>query len=130
MVVSPGEGAPVRVAARKERGTSGDRPSTLNDRFVNVLKSEASLWSPPTQTVEKPLEEHERAEALSNSNRPRRRVRRGQDDYCVGKSHFQSKNRFLAVFAAGIRRIHAKTGEAGNGGGACFPVHPLVKQSF
>ena len=34
------------------------------------------------------------------------------------------------VFAAGIRRIQAKTGEGGRGGGACFPVHPLVKNLF
>ena len=38
--------------------------------------------------------------------------------------------RVFAVFAAGIRRIQAKTGEGGRGGGACFPVHQLVKRLF
>ena len=43
----------------------------------------------------------------------------------------QSKKRFLAAFfAAGTRRIQAKTAEGDRGGRACFPVHPLVKNHF
>jgi len=40
---------------------------------------------------------------------------------------FQKKNRFLADFTAGIRRIQVKSGRGGRGGGACSPVHQTVK---
>ena len=69
------------------------------------------------QAVEKPLESSRGPEALSNNNRPRR-VNGGDGRiFTTEKSIFQSKNRFLAVFAAGIRRIQPKTGEGGRGGG-------------
>ena len=44
-------------------------------------------------------------------------------------SIFQSKNRFFAVFAAGIRRIQAKTGEGGREAEnpLGFQVSPLAK---
>lgn len=71
--------------------------------------------------------EREKAGALSNNNPPRRPERRGREDFCGGKPNFPEEKRFLAGIAAGIRRIHAKTGEGGNGGGACFPVQQLVK---
>ena len=35
-----------------------------------------------------------------------------------------------ADFAAGIRRVYAKSGEGGRGGETCFPVRQLVKKSF
>ena len=50
--------------------------------------------------------------------------------FVAGNLISQSKNRFFADFAAGIRRIQAKSGEGGSGGGACFPVHQLVKNLF
>ncbi|MDD6884967.1 MAG: hypothetical protein PUD50_14775, partial [Eubacteriales bacterium] len=43
---------------------------------------------------------------------------------------FPWKNRCLAEFAAGIRRLSAKSGEGVRGGGACFPVRQLVKKTF
>ena len=43
---------------------------------------------------------------------------------------FQKKNRFLADFTTGIRRIQVKSGSGGRGGGACSPVHPSVKNPF
>lgn len=62
--------------------------------------------------------ELERAEALSIINRARRRVRRVREDFCGGKSHFQSKNRFLADFAPGdFEEILAKSGRGGDPGG-------------
>ena len=58
--------------------------------------------------------EHERAWGHANSNRGRRRVRRHTG----------------AGFAAGTRRISAKSGEDDRGGGTFFPVRQLVKKSF
>ena len=43
---------------------------------------------------------------------------------------FQKKNRFLADFTAGIRRIQVKSGRGGRGGGACSPVRHPVKNPF
>ena len=39
-------------------------------------------------------------EALSRFNRPRRRVRRGRGDFCVGKSHFPEQKSFPCSFRA------------------------------
>jgi len=36
---------------------------------------------------------------------------------------FQKKNRFLADFTAGSRRLQVKSGRGGCGGGACSPGH-------
>ena len=43
---------------------------------------------------------------------------------------FQKKNRFLADFTTGIRRIQVKSGRGGRGGGACSLVHQPVKEIF
>ncbi len=103
--------------------------------------------------------ELERAEALSNFNRTRRRVRRVREDFCGGKSHFPEQKSFPCRFCArGFRRNPSKICEAenpkgfqvspkaklptakskiltrhrggGSGGGACSPVHQLVKKTF
>ena len=82
------------------------------------------------QAVEKPLESSRGPEPSRTTIVPGG-VNGGDGRvFAVENSIFQSKNRFFAVFAAGIRRIQAKTGEGGRGGGACFPVHPLVKNLF
>ena len=81
----------------------------------------------PPQTVEKPLESSRGPEPSRTTIVPGG-VNGGDGRvFAVENSIFQSKNRFFAVFAAGIRRIQAKTGAGGRGGGACFPVHRLVK---
>ena len=41
-----------------------------------------------------------RTEALSRFNRPRRRVRRGRGDFCVGKSHFPEQKSLPCSFRA------------------------------
>ena len=42
----------------------------------------------------------------------------------------RKKNRNLADFTTGIRRIQVKSGGGGSGGGACSPVHLSVKNTF
>ena len=103
--------------------------------------------------------ELERAEALSIINRARRRVRRVREDFCGGKSHFPEQKSLPCRFCArGFRRNPSKICEAenpkgfqvspkaklptaksmiltrhrggGSGGGACSPVHQLVKKTF
>ena len=103
--------------------------------------------------------ELERAEALSIFNRARRRVRRVRGDFCGGKSHFPEQKSFPCRFCArGFRRNPSKICKAenpkgfqvspkaklptakskiltrhrggGSGGGACSPVHQLVKKTF
>ena len=43
---------------------------------------------------------------------------------------FRRENRFIADFATGIRRIQAKSGRGGRGGGACSLGHKRVKNYF
>ena len=70
--------------------------------------------------------EHERASNRSNSHRGRRCVRRPR------ALIFPWKNRNLADFAAGIRRIPAKSGSGGRGGEASLfcCVGALCKTAF
>ena len=67
--------------------------------FVNGLTADDRHQ--PFQAVEKTLGELERAEALSNSNRTRRRVRRVRAIFTAENLIFQRKNRYLAVSAPG-----------------------------
>ena len=55
----------------------------------------------PTQTVEKPSESSRGSQPSRTFNRAQRRVRWARDDFCAENLIFQSKNRFLAVFAPG-----------------------------
>ena len=82
------------------------------------------------QAVEKPLESARRPEPSRTTIVPGGLNGGDGGIFAAEKSIFRSNNRFLAVFVTGIRRIQAKTGEGGRGGGACFPVHPLVKNRF
>ena len=50
--------------------------------------------------VNQPVEEPKRGKALSRFNRPRRRVRRGRGDFCVGKSHFPERKSLPCSFRA------------------------------
>ena len=84
-----------------------------------------------SQTVEKPLESSRGPELSRAFNRARRRVRRARDDFCGGKSHFPEQKSFPCSFCARkAERFFAKTGRGGSGGGACSPVHQLVKNFF
>ena len=80
-----------------------------------------------SQTVEKPLESSRGPEFSRAFNRARRRVRRARDDFCGGKSHFPEQK---SSRARKSERFFAKTGRGGSGGGACSPVHQLVKNFF
>jgi len=50
--------------------------------------------------------------------------------FTEGNPISRRKNRYLADFTTGIRRIQVKSGRGGSGGGACSPVHQTVKNTF
>ena len=81
------------------------------------------------QAVEKPLESSRGPEPSRTTIVPGG-VNGGDGRiFAAENSIFQSKNRFFAVFAAGIRRIQAKTGEGGREAEnpLGFQVSPLAK---
>ena len=57
-------------------------------------------WFSQASGCQKTHGELERAEALSNLNRARRRVRRGRGDFCGGKSHFPEQKSLPCSFCA------------------------------
>ena len=75
-------------------------------------------------------EELERAEALSNSNRTRRRVRRGRAIFAAGNPISQSKNRFLAVFAPGNLKDFSKNWRGWQWRGSLLPRTPACQKDF
>ena len=84
---------------------------------------------PRSQAVEKPLESSRGPEPSRTTIVPGG-VNGGDGRiFAAENSIFQSKNRFFAVFAAGIRRIQAKTGEGGREAEnpLGFQVSPLAK---
>jgi len=88
-------------------------------------KEERGIPSMPRSSDGRKMQgEYERAWGLSNSNRGRRRVRQPRALF------FPRKNRCLADFAAGIRRISAKSGEDGRGGALASLSASLSKRLF
>ena len=65
---------------------------------IKFLKTSVVLRN--CRLAKNPRGERERAEALSRFNRPRRRVRRGRGDFCVGKSHFPEQKSLPCSFRA------------------------------
>ena len=72
--------------------------------------------------------ELERVEALSSFQSCPAACTVGTGRFLRQKISFsRAKIVSLQFLRSEIRRILAKTGEGGSGGGACFPVHMLVK---
>ena len=105
-------------------------PGNLKDFSENWRGVIVAGEMAPLQTVKKPMGELERAAARSNYHRAQRRVRWARGDFSEENLIFRRENRFIADFATGIRRIQAKSGRGGRGGGACSLGHKRVKNYF
>ena len=92
----------------------------LLEKGLTFLRIAISSPDPPLERggCQNPIGERERAEALSRYNRPRRRARRGQGGFCVGKFHFpeqkSSPSSFRARKSAGFQRELAGGGRRRN----------------
>ena len=79
----------------------------------------------PCQSVEK------RRERIRGPRAARIPIVAGGENGDHGRGFFPGKNRCLADFAAGIRRISAKSGEdSGGGGRSLLPRPPAFQEDF
>ena len=114
------------VAFQTGRG-NGEPASSLPARQTRFDKRRGPQSG--LSDCEKTPGEFERAAALSNTHRTRRRVRRVREDCCGRESHFPEKKPFLAVFAHGNRIDFSENWRERSWRGSKLPRPPACQTS-
>ena len=110
IISAPIDRQTIRTSERRE----GSRGARIHAQ--QAFKTEPAGSHLPAAGCRKTPGELERAGALSNNNRPRRRERRGREDFCGGKFNFPEQKPFLCSFCGRNPKDSSKNWRGWQGG--------------